>query len=293
MTFQAMVTEFPDHPAGYLCMAGLMESRMIIEHHNRHEKAMYALIDRCLKQCDVQEKKGNRALAHFFRGGALGYRGMHRARRKEWFRAFKDGAAGEKQLRLAVEIDPNVFDAYYGLGLYDYYRSKYAKTFAWLPFFADRREEGIEELRLSMEKGLFTAAAARVATMWILLEENRFDEAETLAVWMMENYPPYWDSYNLMATLKEEQGEIDEAISYLEKLVSTIETRAPANEYDRYRFLLRLGDTLYERDRREQAQPVYQRIATWEPSVSRDETREVSGWIRRAKSRLRRIERSN
>jgi len=290
-TFETLAEEFPKHPSGYLCLAGLLEAKMIMQRQHDDEEEMYANLEKCLLLCDAEIEAGREASGLLFKGGALGYRGLHRWRRKQHFGAFKDGTAGVRHLKAAVKLDAKLYDAYYGLGLYDYYKAKYSKTFSFIPFIRDTREEGIEELVLCMEKGLFSAAASRIALMSILFDEQRLEEAEEIADWVIENYPPYWDAYSLKAKILKEGDRPEEAIPFLEKAIQILEEKLPTNTFDRARFQLELGELYQELGRIEDAAEQYRGLVRWQPTGDRDLIKESNALKRKAAHHLRSLDR--
>lgn len=287
--FQAMMQEYPHHPSGYVCMAGLLESQMIVEHHNNDEARMFELVEKCLSLCESQKREGLPAAASFFAGGARGYMGLHRVRMKEWWRALRDGMAAEDELRQAVKTDPNLYDAYYGLGLYDYYRSRFSQTLTFLPFFSDRREQGIQELKLCADRGLFASAGARTALMWILLDENRLEESEAMADWMVERYPPYWDAWILKARIYEKQGKLDDVARSLTSALSLIETTVPKNRHDKARHQMGLADVLERLGKSSEAVPLYRAVLNWIPSGSKEDLAEARDWKKKASARIEKL----
>jgi len=289
-TFETLVEEFPKHPAGYLCLAGLLEAKMIMERQHDDEDEMYANLEKCLVLCGKEIEAGREASALLFKGGALGYRGLHKWRRKQYLGAFKDGTAGVRQLKGAVKLDTKLYDAYYGLGLYDYYKARYSKTFSFIPFVRDTREEGIQELVLCMQKGLFSAAASRIALMWILFDEERLEEAEEIADWVIEHYPPYWDAYFLKAKILQEGEHPEKAIHYLQKAIEILEEKLPTNTYDRARFQLELGEVYEKQGRAEEAAVQYRGLVRWKPAGDRELIKESNALKRTAAHRLRSLD---
>ena len=118
-------------------------------------------------------------------GGALGTRGVRRAYLGDWKGAFSDAREAHEILHKCIEVDPDMYDAYYGLGLYHYYKSikvnmirKYFPVI-WLlspiiDLFKNERELGLEQLDDSCKKGFFSERATKHALLRIYLEEKRY-----------------------------------------------------------------------------------------------------------------------
>ena len=62
-----------------------------------------------------------RAEAWFYLGGAYGARGQHRVLRGQILAAARDGKRIKDALERSLDLDPELKDAYFGIGLYHYY----------------------------------------------------------------------------------------------------------------------------------------------------------------------------
>ena len=107
--------------------------------------------------------------------------------------AIKDGRKAHKLLHKAVKGDSTLYDAYYGLGMYHFWKSKKAHTvikyFGWLFRIKDERERGIRELYTAMDKGSYARFPAMRALFSILIEENRNDELISLTREYVKSFP--------------------------------------------------------------------------------------------------------
>ncbi|KKK77675.1 hypothetical protein LCGC14_2851220, partial [marine sediment metagenome] len=148
-----------------------------------------AAIEKGRKQLNKDE---NNAKTLLYLGGALGTRGVRRAYLGDWKGAFADAQEAHEILHKCIEVDPDMYDAYYGLGLYHYYKSikvnmirKYFPVI-WLlgpiiDLFKNERELGLEQLDDSCKKGLFSERATKHALLRIYIEEKWYDKYFALA----------------------------------------------------------------------------------------------------------------
>ena len=121
---------------------------------------------------------------------------MHRAFHGSWWGAFQDGLKCSSYLKKSLKIDSTYYDAYLGLGAYHYHKTVKSKAFLWLPFVADRRAQGIEELRLCIDSGYLAAHNARESLLRIYFDEKRYEELLVLAD-SLDKLTPY-DAYSLL-----------------------------------------------------------------------------------------------
>ncbi|MBD3232669.1 MAG: hypothetical protein GF315_02985 [candidate division Zixibacteria bacterium] len=113
---------------------------------------------------------------YFYYGGALGYRGIYKSEQGDWWGAFKDGARARGKLEKALEMDSTNFDIYYGLGSYDFWRSVKTEVFWWLPFFSDKRQQGIEYMWKAAEKGKYSQREVKYALIRVYHEIEEWEK---------------------------------------------------------------------------------------------------------------------
>ncbi|HVO33823.1 MAG TPA: hypothetical protein VMU17_07895, partial [Elusimicrobiota bacterium] len=123
---------------------------------------------------DAATTDNERAWAYLYWGGAEGLKGRWLVTQKEWVDAYFRGKAGAKYLRKAITYNPDLYDAYMGLGIYDYFTdtlSGVQAVLAALLIHGDRGR-GLRELQLAIDKGQH----ARVEAMLFLTEIYTFEE---------------------------------------------------------------------------------------------------------------------
>lgn len=165
-----------------------------------------------------------KAVALLCEGGSLGLRGRWFVTRNQWGKAYSLGKEGNRLLKEALRLDPQLYDAYLGLGIYDYYT-------ATLPgisgFFAKmlmngNRQRGLEELKLTMQKGKY----ARVEAALFLIQINDSFEkhpqnALQLATQLREEFPNspvmHMAEINSLCELKNWNQVIIEAQTFINK----------------------------------------------------------------------------
>ena len=216
----------PDDPMGYFCKAFVYDYIMDEYRTLFFMEQFDEEVETAIKKAEELEEKGHHSSEmYLFTGGAIGMRGIRRAMIGNWFGAFTDALKAAGKLTKSVEIDSTMYDAYFGLGTYHYWKSVKSKIFWWLPFIGDQRQQGIDEIKLSIEKGKFTPIPSEVSLLRIYLEEKNFDEVIKLADKLMKShdninslwfkgyaliYSEQWsesiDIYNFCLTLRNKAG---------------------------------------------------------------------------------------
>jgi tetratricopeptide (TPR) repeat protein len=232
--FQKTIDLAPDDPGGYVAIAGaywwLVARDPTVTGYDRELLHHTEIAIDKAEEAHQRDEESARYL--FFLGGAYGIRGRHAVLREKWFRAARDGKKAVNLLKDALERDPELYDAYLGLGMYDYYASvlpdvvKLVQKILFIP--SGNRERGLEELQLCREKGRFARVEAQFFLVDIYLEyEKRAYDALGLLRDLERRYPdnPYF-------TLLEGIIYIDHMARYAEgiRTLDVLRERADAGE---------------------------------------------------------------
>jgi tetratricopeptide (TPR) repeat protein len=141
------------------------------------------------------------AEAWFYLGGAYAARAQWRVLRQERFAAARDGKRIKEALDRALALDPQLTDAYFGLGLYKYYADvapSMAKMLRWLLLLpGGDREEGMSEMLRARDAGeLLQGEADYQLHLIYLWYEQRADLALDLLEELQTQYPtnPHFQS---------------------------------------------------------------------------------------------------
>lgn len=102
-------------------------------------------------------REPHRAEAWFYLGGAYGARVQWRVLRGERLAAARDGKRIKDALEKALQLDPEMHDAWFGIGLYHYYADvapTAAKVLRWLLFLpGGDRVKGLQEMLRARDEG--------------------------------------------------------------------------------------------------------------------------------------------
>ena len=153
-------------------------------------------------------REPQRAEAWFYLAGAYGPRVQWRVLRGERFGAVRDGKRIKDALERALQLDPTLNDAYFGIGLYHYYADvapAAAKLLRWLLFLpGGNREMGLREMLQAREKGELLRGEAdlqlHVVYLWY---EHKTDDALGLLTNLDGRYPNNPLFLQLIADIRE------------------------------------------------------------------------------------------
>jgi tetratricopeptide (TPR) repeat protein len=140
----------------------------------------------------VREPK--RAEAWFYKGGAYGTRVQWRVLRREPLSAARDGNEARDSLERAVTLNPRLFDAHFGIGLYKYYADvapRLARMVRWLLFLpGGDRVEGLREMLEARTRGALLPGEADYQLNFIYLwYEESAPKALDLMKGLRARYP--------------------------------------------------------------------------------------------------------
>ena len=124
------------------------------------------------------EREPQRAEAWFYLGGAYGARVQWRVLRAERVAAARDGKRIKDALERALELDPGMHDAWFGIGLYHYYADvapTAAKVLRWLLFLpGGDRVKGMQEMLRARNHGVLLRSEAdyQMHVLYLWYEQN-------------------------------------------------------------------------------------------------------------------------
>ena len=168
-------------PAGYFALAALSwwrysQSFDVQADFKELEVKFMRNADAAIQVCSERlDKKQALDQTYFFMGSAYGLKGRWYAVQRRWFKAYKNGNKGKKLLVKAVKANPELYDAYLGLGIFDYFADTLPGMLKIpaLLFISGDKARGISEVRLALEKGRFFSLEARLFMVEILTRHEK------------------------------------------------------------------------------------------------------------------------
>ena len=218
-TFQQIIKKDEESPVGYFYTAAFYEVMMQSFRNRSYEEQFNFNINEAIKKGEklLDVYKDDEWL-YFYLGGSYGYRAIDRTETGNWFGAFSDAVRGATYLEKAIEINPELFDAYYGFGVYKYWRSVKSKVLWFLPFFEDERKSGISDIELAINKGQYSQYEAMGTLVIIYRNEQDYEKALDLTRAILEKYPDNIHALRMKGILSVDLKKWDEARSVFQEL---------------------------------------------------------------------------
>jgi tetratricopeptide (TPR) repeat protein len=198
----------PDHPIGYLvevearwwkiyCAACEVKWGMV-DAWKRSKKPgddeYLTLADRAIHLAEAQIKKSDSAEMRLYAGIGWALKARLYGLREERRATAHAGVAAREQFLKATQLDPNLADAYAGLGLYNYYVDTLSPIVKMMRFFmgipGGSKKEGVQQLERAMNQGELTAVESRFYLAKNLRTyDHQYERALTTAKPLIEHYP--------------------------------------------------------------------------------------------------------
>lgn len=172
----------PEDPAPYFYTAMIYWGKLFFNYDLKAVDELNIWLDRTIDKAEkLQNKEGGESKTLFYLGGAYGFKARISLIKHQWLSAYFNAKKGTKFLQRAVEVNPKNYEAYLGLGMYNYFISRLPgviKVLAFMLFMDGDKDIGISQLELCAEKGTYGAAEARLVLSSIYIYfENTPDKA--------------------------------------------------------------------------------------------------------------------
>jgi hypothetical protein len=224
--------ERPEHPLGYLIQADVLWWNIYCKWSERKyntidawshvrpadagDDAELALADKVARLAEAAIAKSDTAEMELYAG--LGY--ASRARllglRYEKMPVARAGVEARKHLLRCLELDPDMADAYLGLGLYNYYVDTLSAMARILRFFmgipGGDKAEGLRQLEIASTKGELVRVEARFNMAKSLRNYDRdYARAQQAAAPLVKEYPGNCIFLLLAGDIEQKLGHAEEA----------------------------------------------------------------------------------
>ena len=188
--FEQIELDYLDSPSGTF---GQMASyqMMMFENLDFRFRKEYGETEKRFEKVVSKMLKGKPASWDLFVSGAgYGMRGFYYAREDKWFRALGSALRAVQLLKRAAYEDPSfIIDASLGIGMYNYWRSVMTKGLNFLPFFGDRRREGIRQIEKVANEGKHARDLSLANLAFIYAQEKTYSKSRKIVDNFLQDYP--------------------------------------------------------------------------------------------------------
>lgn len=188
--FQEVAVSEPLNPAGPLFLAGLYwiqyaQTFDVASGGGELQKKFLLHTEEAIRRGEALLKANpNDGEALMWLGAAWGYRGRWKVLERSWVNAARLGLKGYRYLQKAVKADPELYDAYLGLGIYEYYADTMPSVIRLLKALVVKgdKNQGLRNIQMTLERGRFSKTEAKLFLISIYAgAEKNFAGALALA----------------------------------------------------------------------------------------------------------------
>jgi tetratricopeptide (TPR) repeat protein len=188
----------PEHPAGLFFLASLQwfeysQNADVPKTANELEPKFNQLIDRALDLSrKMYAKNHDDPEANFYLGAIYGMKGRWLLIQRKWIRAAHYGYKGYKYFKRTIELNPEYYDAYLGLGMYDYYSDTLPTVLKFAANLIARgdKQRGLRYIETTMEKGHYSVTEAKLFLISVLIDyEGQPEKALGLILGLRQEKP--------------------------------------------------------------------------------------------------------
>ena len=231
--FQEVIREFPDHPAGYVYKAGVMQSAAI-DHEIPVDRAMFdSVLSLADEKAETLARSGPDAKwGHFFLGTIRGFESYAHVYRGDWMTGAMRGLSSVSEFKKAIELDSSLGDAYAGIGAFYYCRSRKTENFNWLPFVGDDRPEAFTFLTRTIDSGVYNKQTALSMLGSIYADAGEYEKAVACFQEGCARYPMNQTYLWGLATSLKKLGKSHAALGAYRDLLHSIVSDEENNHYN-------------------------------------------------------------
>jgi tetratricopeptide (TPR) repeat protein len=164
----------------------------------------------------LERSQPNDAEVKLLLGLAKGSKALVDGGQKNYLAALQAIRQAHRRFEEALQLDPNLVDAYYGIGLYNYslgHLPALLRPLISIALPSGDADHGLQELERVAEQGTYLKMTARVALLHLYAgTEQKYSEALRLGQDLLSRYPGNVDVYFATANAASEIGRTGEAL---------------------------------------------------------------------------------
>jgi tetratricopeptide (TPR) repeat protein len=243
ITFQSIIQHYPDHPSGYLYLAGMLQAEYS-DYGRMFDEAQYdslLMLGEYYAGTMISNGK-EKDWGYYYAGCTEAYRSFTAAEGGNLPSGIIHGIKAADKLELCLESNSEFYAAMNILGSYYYWRS----TMSWIPFLKNRKDEGIRLVKKAVEMNEYEHILGKNNLVSIYIEEKYYSEAEKIAKEVLEKYPNNRNFLWMLMTVCEKTGNHKANRIVVGKLLQSIVSAPVINYYKEATCRVKLAQYAFE-----------------------------------------------
>lgn len=195
--FDGFIKKHSDDPSGYFFKVLSQWWKINLDKYDESfDDELFKRVDKAEEIADSRlDKNENDNYAMFFKGGAIGYRGLLRSVRESWLKAAEDGKEALNLLQKAYELNDKNKDAVFGVGIYNYFAEYVPEAYPVLKplmliFPKGDKLKGLKQIQETADNSQYAKIEANYILTYLNQRyENNFTEAQKFSDLLKNQYP--------------------------------------------------------------------------------------------------------
>lgn len=267
-----LIVSEPANPSGYVSLAASQLARMTDAEDDLYGKSFVTLLDSITSICNgrIESTQGRDcAWLYLFLGHAQAYRALYESKFGSNYKAVRMGLKTNDSYEAGIAADSTLYDLYFGLGSYHYWKSVKAGMFRWIGLFRNDIDLGIRELRLASDSSLLSRSVARASLAWVWLDREKYDSVIAVAGALAAEHPSGKSFLWPVAHTYFESKKYRDAIATYARIRSLLEPN-PGNHFNIVECDYYLARSYEKLNEDSEAAQCAARLTTYEKYVSAD-----------------------
>ena len=208
----------------------------------RYDKQYWVSSKAARKDLDAAlEKPGNEGWEHLAAAAIVGIEAIHTMRKGSYLSALQLAFQAMDHIEQCRKAAPTFVDLKLADGLYNYWRSVVTMSSKVLPDFGDHRTEGIEQMVLVQDQGIFMSPMASLSLSFSYMEEGDTKRASSACGKNRVKFPDNIVNNLTCGTIYTSSRRYPEAIAVLDRVLQ-VDAKNDRVHYLKGYALLRSGD---------------------------------------------------
>jgi len=187
-----LIAQDSSSPVGYLFKAGARLAAMVNNEEPYDKDQFDQLLNKADWLADLSVTDDDSVLSawmYLFKGHADVYRSLYESKFGSTASAIKRGMNARSDYEIGLSYDSTLYDLYFGIGGYHYWKSAKAGILRWIGLFKNEKEQGIDELHIASDSSLISKTSSRSALAYIYINEEQYDSAIAIIDQIRSAYP--------------------------------------------------------------------------------------------------------
>lgn len=188
--FEQLDTEYPELPLGKIYLAALKIAESFDYAEEYDTKYIESSLGAAQEQINkLLQQDENNLWYIYFSALVQGYTAYFEALKRNWLTSLSKGWNSISAFEECLNFDDKFYESYIAIGTFEYWKSKKTEFLAWMPFYENDIEAGIEILKTAVKYASYNHYLAINSLMWIYIDQKEFSKAIELGEEALTEFP--------------------------------------------------------------------------------------------------------